>query len=251
MKKRIGNIMLAILLMCVAIGRTSGQVTNTAGWFQPVFSIALTGGGSFPAGNFSTARYSDPAAGFAGPGYNLGVSGTWLLTAHFGVGALASMHQFGFRGAQQMVEGYKESFAVDSATFYSKGTNHSINILIGPYYNYPLSKRLSIDARLLCGIVYATLAGNEVFIEGQQEGTFAQKQSSVVAFGAQAGLGLGYRLAPHFRLSLNADYYYSRPDFTISNSNRNNTAGRLLTAYHQPLAGVNTNVTVAWLLAGR
>ena len=251
MKKRIEVILLVVVLMSISAVRTFGQVTYSSGWFQPRFTIGLTGGGSFPMGNFATARYSDPASGFAGPGYNAGVSGTWLLKGHFGVSFVVSMHQFGFTGAQQMVEGYKESFSVDSATFYSKGTNHSFNFLLGPYYSYPISKRLSVDARLVCGLVYASLAGNRVFMEDQMEGTFAQKQSTIAALGTQAGLGLAYRLSPHLRLSVNADYFYSKPDFTIINDNRNNTAGRLLTRYTEPVAGINTNITVACLMAGR
>jgi len=45
---------------------------------------------------------------------------------------------------------------------------------------------------------------------------------------------------------VNGDYFYPKPDFIIVNVDRN--AGRENYTYNQPLAGVNANLTLVYIL---
>jgi hypothetical protein len=45
---------------------------------------------------------------------------------------------------------------------------------------------------------------------------------------------------------LRADYFYTKPDFSIQNSGRNNNAGREVSAYDQSLSSMNFSVGVAY-----
>ena len=148
-----------------------------------------------------------------------------------------------------MVSGTQDAFDVDSASVTVKGSNHSINILAGPYYSVPLTDRLFVDLRLLGGLVMATYAGNDIWLEDSGNlFNFSQNTAQAATFGFQGGAGIRYNLSQNFGILLNADYFYSRPDFTVENVNRNNNAGRFLTKYNEAIAGVNANISFVYLL---
>jgi hypothetical protein len=98
----------------------------------------------------------------------------------------------------------------------------------------------------MTGLVHAQLAGYEVLLEDNTDGTFQQKAANTNAIGFQAGTAVRYDLCKHFGVMINLDYYYSKPDFTIENVNRNNNSGRLITNYNEPIAGVNANLSLVY-----
>lgn len=211
-------------------------------------SLGINGGLSMPSGNFTKTDYSNPASGFAGAGYNLGINGWWKAGKHWGINALVSYHAYSIQGLQNLADGYHNDFAVDSSTISSTGNNYSINVLAGPYYSLPLAKRLSLDGRILAGMTNAHLAGYNVYLEDNTDASFGQKTASATSFATQAGLALRYQLTKQWALALNGDYFYSRPDFTISNTNRANNAGRLISSYNEPITAMNINLTLAYTM---
>lgn len=214
------------------------------------FMVGVTGGISTPMGNFAKTDYDNNASGFAGAGYNLGITGTYFLTRHFGINALVSYSQYSFKGIQHIADGFHESFDVDSSSATTKGSDHSISILVGPYYTVPLSAKLSVHFRLLAGITSSTLAGWDVVLTdaGITHPPLTQNTSSATAFGLQGGIGLHYTIARHWGVMLNGDYFYSKPNFAIENLDRNANAGREISSYNQPLAGINVNITLLYEL---
>jgi hypothetical protein len=211
------------------------------------FYAGVSGGLSLPSGNFAQSDYGNNKSGFATSGFNFGLTGVYFLNKNFGVGGVVSYSKYGFKGAQNLADGYKEAFGVDSATVYIKGDNHSLNIMVGPYYSLPL-KKFNIDYRLLVGLVNASLAGNEVFLEDNPDNTFSQKNAKAATVGIQAGIGARYSLNKNFGVVLNVDYFYSKPSFSIENVNRANEAGRKITTYSEPLMGLNTNLSLVYQL---
>lgn len=245
MKRKFNKICAVLAVCCIYITNIAcaqQEVVHT----DPKLYIGLSGGLSVPMGNFAKANYADPKSGFAKTGANIGVTGTYLLTKHFGITALVSYQVYGFKSAQNLANGYKDDFAVDSATAQINGINYSINVLVGPYYTSALYHNLYLDVRVLAGITSAHLAGNTIYLEDQTDATFGQNQSSATAFAFQLGGALRYNLCKHWGLSLGVDYFSSKPDFSIDNTNRKNEAGRMLTAYHQPIQGINTNLGIVY-----
>jgi hypothetical protein len=47
-------------------------------------------------------------------------------------------------------------------------------------------------------------------------------------------------------INARADYFYTKPDFAIGNSTRNNNAGREITSYNEPLESVNFSLGVSY-----
>ena len=210
--------------------------------------VGITGGATIPLGNFTRTDFSNPNSGFAGSGGNIGAMGTYMLNKHWGITALASYHSYSFKGLQVLADSFKESFALDSTTVNVKGSNYSVNLLAGPYYSAAVNKKIHIDSRLLVGFINAHLAGNTVLFEDQAASTFTQNSASANTFGFQFGTGVRYDIWKHFGVMLNVDYFYSKPDFQITYENRNNSAGRWIKNYDQPITGINTNLTIVYQL---
>jgi len=243
---KIATISMALALCLSATVKTNAQGAPADPKQEQKGYIGITGGGALLFGNFTQTGYNDDKAGFASSGMNIGITGVYFIKHHFGIAALVSYHGYGYHGAQNLVDGYKEAFDLDSATLYRKGNNQSFNILVGPYYSLPLGNgRLHLDARVLAGYVNAQFAGNEIYLEDGVGNQFEQKPATASAFGYQAGLGLRYDLG-HFDIGINADYFGANPHFTIDNTNRKNEAGWKRTEYAQPIQGVNANLTLLY-----
>jgi hypothetical protein len=125
-----------------------------------------------------------------------------------------------------------------------KGRNYAINFMAGATWSVPLASKLHADFRLMAGVSSAHLAGHNVYLEDNEAGTFSQSSSSAITIAAQGGVGVRYDIGKQFGVSLNGDYYYSKPDFEITNTNRANNAGRVITHYNQPWTGIGTAISV-------
>lgn len=240
MKKRI--VTAAALVIALAFG--------TQGFAQkkyPASFVSLNGGAAIPTGNFSKADYDNDASGFAKTGYQVNVAGTYYFKkSNWGIAAQVGYSGYGFKGAQQLADGFKDGFDVDSTTLYRKGKNHSLSILAGPAYGVVCS-RFTLQLHAMAGYVRSGLAGYQVFLEDQEGNEFTQAKATAGSFGWQAGAGLQYRLCKHFAVTANADYFYSKPDFTIDNINRPIAAGRKIDAYHEAVAGINATLGLVYL----
>lgn len=214
----------------------------------PSFSIGVTGGIASPSGNFTKTNYDDNNSGFAGTGYNAGITGTWHLNKNWGISAMVSYSKYSFKGIQNIADGFHEAFDVDSASATTRNSNHSVSILIGPDYTIPVTNKFFIGIRLLGGIVNTTLAGWDVVLTDASitHPPLTQDAANVSAFGMQGGLRLQYQLNHNWGVALSGDYFYSDPDFKIVNVDRNANAGRELTDYHQPISGINANVSLVY-----
>ncbi|MDR3679735.1 MAG: outer membrane beta-barrel protein [Flavipsychrobacter sp.] len=245
--KKISAGLLAITIIIVTSNLAKAQDTKSAD--SPTkWVIGITGGISSPSGNFTKTDYDNGLSGFAGSGYNMGITSTWFIKKRFGITVLASYHHYSYQGIQNIANGFHEAFDVDSASATTRSSNHSINILVGPAYSLPVSTKFSFDFRVLAGIVDATLAGWDVVLTDANitHPALTQNASHATTFGMQAGAAIKYNITKQWAVLLNGDYFYSKPNFSIVNIDRNANAGREITNYNQSIAGINGNLTLAY-----
>ncbi|MCW3086253.1 MAG: hypothetical protein JWP12_3619 [Bacteroidetes bacterium] len=210
--------------------------------------IGVTVGYAHAGGNFTKTDYENDKAGFANPGgLNLGIEGAYFFHKNIGIGGVFSNSSFYTKGKQSLADGYKEAFDVDSTTVTDKGKYSTYNFLIGPYFSFPM-KKFTIDTRLVVGYVSAKTPELRVDLEDQANATFYQRSAKAGTFGFQVGAGIRYSIVKNLCVKLNVDYFYSKPDFKITNDNRANNAGRLIDDYKQPIAGVLLNFGIAYQL---
>jgi hypothetical protein len=208
--------------------------------------IGITGGYANAMGNLAKNNYDDDKSGYANSaGFNLGLEGAYYFHKNIGFGGVVSSTSFYTKGLQTLSDGYKEAFDIDSTTVTVKGKYTTYNFLVGPYFSFPCNK-FTFDMRVVGGLVRAMTPEFTTFLEDQKDLTFIQKSATASAFGFQAGAGLRYSILKNICFKINADFYYSNPDFKIVNENRVVNSGRLLTEYKQPIMGLYLNFGIAY-----
>jgi hypothetical protein len=203
--------------------------------------VALSGGYSGLMGNLIKSDYADNTSGYANrSGFNTGVEGAYYFHKYIGIGGVYSYASFATNGLQTLADGYKEDFGVDSTTVNVKGRYSMNNVLAGPYFSFPF-KKFTLDIRAVAGICVMKTPEFTTYLEDQENATFSQNAASATAFAYQAGIGLRYALFKNFGVRISTDYFGTNPDFKVSNTNRMNNAGRLITEYHQPVSMLHYN----------
>jgi len=241
------KIFLSIVALCIATTSFAQQKGQSF--------IGISGGVSLPLGNWGKSAevisingtVTDPN-GYANIGGFGALDGAYFFSKLFGVGGLLSYGTYSLKNVDSLSQGYQQSFDVDTTR--TTPTNYTqFNFLPGIYFNSAIAKKLSVTARALVGVSYATTPKITVSIEdgGVFDPSLVQESASKASFAFDIGAGLSYALKKCLALNLNADYFYSKPDFTINNTARNNNAGREITQYDQPLDAVNISLGIAYL----
>jgi hypothetical protein len=219
--------------------------------------IQVDGGVSLPLGSFGKVTNASALeslngtktdnSGYANPGGFFSVDGAWFFSKYFGIGGMFKYGTYDLKGVDSLSQGYEESFDVDTTR--TSVTNYKMwTIMPGLYFNLPLAKKLSLTARALVGIAHAKTPAIAVGIEdgGIEDPPVVQYSVSKTAFASDLGVGIKYSIIKCVAISLRADYFYTKPDFTIANSARNNNAGREIYSYNQPLESVNFSLGLAY-----
>ncbi len=228
-----------IIVLSALTAQAQKDTTRVSG-----ISVSVNGGIASPSGDFSKGDYMNKKSGFAKTGGHVNITATYHLSKSFGIAVLGSYSQFGYKNSQSLADGYKEDSGTDSTTLFTKGNTHTISVLAGPVYTIAAGKKLGIDIRALGGFTTTHLAGFQVFYEDYTDNVMTQRASSKGAFALQGGLGLHYNITPKLFVQVNADYFWSKPDISISYDNFIVNSGRKLSSYNEPVTGINATAGV-------
>ena len=224
---------------------------------KPLPFIEVDGGVSLPLGNWgATATASslmsikgtvNDVHGWANIGGFGSINGAWYFSKNFGIGGIFRYGVYDLKKVDSLSQGYEESFDVDTTR--TTPTHYTLwSIMPGIYFSLGLSKKIDFTARALLGITHATTPQITCTIEdgGVFDAPIVQYASTKIAVSADIGAGLDYRITRCIAIGLKADYFYSKPDFTINNAPRLNNAGREVYNYDQPLESVNFSLGIAY-----
>jgi hypothetical protein len=235
---------------------------STASFAQdkPATFIGLEGGVSIPLGNFgkwSTASSLmsingtvNDKNGYANTGGFGALNGAWFFSRYFGIGGMIKYGTYKLQHVDSLSQGYEESFDVDT-TRTTTSDYKMWSIMPGLYFDLPLAKKFDVTARALAGIAHASTPNITVSIEdgGVFDQSVVQGSASKVAFAFDLGAGFRYHITQCLAIDARADYFYTKPDFTIPNSGRNNNAGREVSNYDQALSSVNFSLGIAYMFS--
>jgi hypothetical protein len=235
------NNIIAIVTLVSSVFSSYGQEEASKNYF-----IGVSGGYSNLSGNLIKNDYADSSSGYAySNGLNFGLEGGYFLKKNFGIAAVISTSSFSSNGLQTLSDGYQEDFEVDSITLTASGKYSTYNFFVGPIFSYPKGK-FTFNAKVLGGLVYAVTPEYKVDIEDQLDATFYQRSASAATFGVQTGLSISYALTANLGLKIGVDYTYSKPNFSITNENRDVNVGRKITEYNQVFSTFNSNVGIIY-----
>jgi len=221
--------------------------------------LEFDGGVSMPLGNWGKTSTASSLQtlngtksddhGYANTGGFFSADGAWFFSKYFGIGGMFKYGTYNLKGVDSLSQGYEESFDVDTTRTYV--TNYKVwSIMPGLYFNMPLMSKLSLTSNALIGIASAKTPQIYVNIEdgGVTDPPAIQYSASKVAFAADLGLGFRYYIVRCLSVNLKADYFYTKPDFTINNTQRFTNTGREVSSYNQPLESINFSAGLAYTI---
>ena len=215
--------------------------------------IGFTVGASIPLGDFAKSETGafnnwNNSAGFAKTGVAVGVEGAYYFLRKIGLGGTIYFSDhggFSKSDVAKLGDSYTDAFGVDESTVSTTGRYRSLNVMVGPYFSFPMNK-FTVDVRLMGGLLKSfSTPEMTVQLEDNTESKFTQASSTSSAFGWQAGAGLRYSLTDKIGLVFRADYF-SSSGVTVDNENRTNSAGRMVTK--QPISWVNSSIGISFPL---
>ena len=232
----------AVLFLGTNIFAQKTETANTS-----MNEISINAGAGSPMGNFAKGDYANDKSGFAKGGFHLNLSGTHQLKKNWGINVVVGYSQFGSKGLQSLVEGYKEDSGTDSTTLTTSNKSSSFNVLVGPVYKVTVTDKFSVQIRALGGYTNTTLAGFKVYYEDYLAKTImTQKTATAGGFGFQIGAGANYKITDKFSILANVDYFTSKPKFNIGYENYNVNAGRKIDTYKESISGINATLGIGF-----
>ncbi|HEV3327022.1 MAG TPA: outer membrane beta-barrel protein [Puia sp.] len=251
------KILTFLTALCISTASFAQQKPANSPANFPANFIEVEGGVSLPLGNFGKTSTATSLVSFKGTINDLhgyakagafgAVDGAWFFSKHFGLGGMFKYGTYNLKGVDSLSYGYEESFDVDTTR--TTPTNYKMwSIMPGLYYNLAIAGKFAFTARALAGMAYATTPRIYVNIEdgGVTDPPAIQNSASKAAFAFDLGAGFRYNILKCLSVNLKADYFYTKPDFAITNSTRITDAGREISQYDQPLESINFSLGVAY-----
>lgn len=181
--------------------------------YAPTGYYALWFGEGYPKGDFLSKGYPRKGSDFSFTAVFPGV------VSRFGIVFKIDYGRNGFNNVR-----YQDSLTAHSPTpylAYSMNQSYTYtyeNILAGLDYTYPMRK-FSVDLRLMCGIMMATVPGVAVNITDYGNASnqlfITSYDASGRAFAFDEGLTVRYLATPGISVMLNMDNYAAAPSFTV------------------------------------
>ncbi|PZR24626.1 MAG: hypothetical protein DI535_21475 [Citrobacter freundii] len=179
---------------------------------QQKFSVALTGGPSFPTGRFGNQVDAGPTSfllidGGARPGWNGNLELSAALTSHVWITLSGGLS--GFKGKNESIEKtLRAIYGYDSKA--DAGTWNILKIVAGPSLRLSLGRKLTIRPSVAAGIAKTAIPA-VIFTTYNQEGNTLMTMrhdriKTTAGFAYQAELGWSYKLGK--QLSLVADVHF-------------------------------------------
>lgn len=182
--------------------------------YAPTGYVGLSLGESYPKGNFLSNGYPSKGGMFS---FSAAFPG---IISRFG---LQFKVDYGWNGVDKVkyLDSLK-SIVGNPNLGYSMPTN-SFNytyktIVMGLYFSLPINNKFSIDARLLCGAMMATIPGltiNTLDYSNGNKITINTYETSGRAFALNEGISVKYIPIPQLSVMLSADNVSANPSFTL------------------------------------
>lgn len=191
--------------------------------------IAISGGASMPVGRFGQQSFADNDAGWARLGAVYEISLGYKLNKNFGIAGL-------IRGQRHGIDTDKLAIAYSAASMATASVEPARwrvgTLMGGSYGSFPVSKRLSVESRLMFGVMLAKAPELNVTYTYGGFGALDvyQEDASSIALAYLMGVGFKYDISKGICLLLNGDYFggiatfenvqVMMPDFMITETTR-------------------------------
>ena len=208
---------------------------------QSNIQVGLRTGPSFPMFQYKGTNLNNDSAGFAGQGWNYSAQASWFFHEMLGVQASGGLQTHPIQ-TNKLKEAYKNEYNAEEVTV-EAGDFQTQLYQLGPVFQYPVTDKIRLQAKLLAGILIGLNPESTITIEKDNsptvfETTFAQ----ATAFTINPGLGGFYKTGENVEAGLTVEYAGAVPQFEYTDK-----AGETVTT-SQPMRFLNINIGVNYYL---
>lgn len=170
-----------------------------------------------PAFPFNKFAYTNPSGAYAGLGYSLQLEGGYYFKSRLGIGLSLSEMVFPFLNAPFM----RDYLAGDPSISHveMKSDPYELrNYAIGGLYRLPLSKKFSMNFKLMAGILWASTPTKFIGVDiATDSGHFYYWKTAAKSrqLSALAGTTLHYHLFDHIDLTGGLTFTYAESGFNF------------------------------------
>ena len=204
------------------------------------FGIAV--GPALPQGDFRSNSATEPEAGFAQTGFNFNLNFGYKFNENVGLSIL-------WMGSAFPVDGQS---LVDALALANPGIQWELEpgpwatgaLMGGLLTTFP-TNQIDIDIRMLAGI--ASSSSPKISITAFQSGArvdLEQLRDTSGAFAFNIGGGFKYYLSKKIALTINFDYFYTKPSFDVITNTSNATSSNA--SFDQPISSVNITAGIGF-----
>jgi len=208
--------------------------------------VGLSFGGSIPSEEFAKKDLFEDG-GYALSGFVLEFSGAYIFDYYLGIAGTFTFssnspdrNQYG----EDIKDAVPGPLPADVLLDMKIGNWLYSNIMAGPILTIPVWK-LNIDFRGVAGLSFLMSPPQELYIKSGDEEYFERRSGQTVNFAYMLGTGLRFNVNPTYAIRLSADYFRSKPSFSISeNGLLNGITGK--TSYDMSVGTFNLNIGIAY-----
>lgn len=199
--KKLLVLMLALLVSSAMLAQGSRKSVNRNSF------LAFHAGPSFPVGVFSSSYPSNDEAGFAKPGYTIGINYGKQFKSGAGIAATAFYNQY---QTKDLVLTFDTGDGTNTVTL-SMDQWYMYGAAGGPSLEFTPLKNMSTGMHVMVGLAGVRLPA---FYYDDEEFTKADWGPSMVI---QAGMDLKMNMGKTTFIFINGEYQYMRPQFSLLN----------------------------------
>ena len=225
-----------LFLFCLMISSTYGQRNY----------LGLSFGASLPGEEFAKKSLAEDG-GYAEEGFVVEFSGVYIFDYYTGIAGT-----FTFSSNPPDRDQYGEDLKEAIPGPLPPGTEIDIrmgnwmysNLMAGPIVTIPLWK-LNFDFRGVAGLSFMLSPPQEFYIQSGNEEYFERRSGNTVNFAYVLGTGIRFNVHEAYALRLSADYFRSKPTFTVDDNGIAATiAGN--SSYEMKIGTVKVNLGIAY-----
>ena len=211
------NFLIPVLSTCLALTSASAEKYSVmskghgGGGDDKKMFVGVSVGAGIPLANYGksdTLNSSDTThlTGWAKTGFHFNVKAGYYFTNNVG-----AMIQIGGNMNSYNSDALAKAEGLTAPATVKATSNYIGSYLVGPCFKFPVSDKLTVEARALGGLMTAKLATVTEDIP-----SFIKNEISYTAtkaFGYNVGLGLKYNVSDNIGITLGADYLGGTPVF--------------------------------------
>jgi len=178
-------------------------------------NFGISFGLSIPISNFGSSDMENSEAGLAKLGYNANIRAKYVLSKNIGIIAIYTSNSNSFN-ASILEDEFRLQYpslgiSINSGNYISRG------ILGGIFIKTLITNLISFETRALVG--YSKSYSPEIELRlsdgiNHFKATIVKDDEKSLSF--SVGAGLNYNVKNNLVISLNVDYYYTKPEFEIT-----------------------------------